>query len=177
MRTLKIYSLKNFQIYMTVLLPIVTMLHLMFLGLIYSKIKGWTFWWIRRKRRRGRRRQRKKKNNSRLGTTVSAIKFSSRKNFKNRSDFYLPRIFKAPAGEGDEGEETDMCSTSPMGHGPSPGISSAETWFPPSRTLGLPSPSESGDNPLDPIPRSALYSFLVFYPPLKSHQVLNEVIK
>lgn len=64
MRTLKIYSLKNFQIYMTVLLPIVTMLHLMFLGLIYFKTKGWTFWWIRRKRRRGRRRQRKEKNNS-----------------------------------------------------------------------------------------------------------------
>lgn len=63
MRTLKIYSLKNFQTYMTVLLPIVTMLHLMFLGPIYSKTKGWTFWWIR-KRRRGRWRQRKKKNNS-----------------------------------------------------------------------------------------------------------------
>ena len=40
MRTLKIYSLKNFQTYMMVLLPIVTMLHLMFLGLIYSKTKG-----------------------------------------------------------------------------------------------------------------------------------------
>ena len=64
MRTLKIYSLKNFQTYMMVLLPIVTMLHLMFLGLIYSKTKGWTFWWMRRKRRRGRRGQRKKKNNS-----------------------------------------------------------------------------------------------------------------